>query len=913
MPKVHEAAILHLTLRGVNLTNVSKGWFGGTSSPAFKVSAFSLGTSDLWQAVKKSMPADQDLNPQGPAISVSCQELCGCDLDRPIQIAVFDQDKAGGNVGAMGAFETTVSALLKKKVDNLDSVDVSKLYTLREGGREVGMVAVVDVRVEEPEAPNAAPPPIPAPAPAPVNPPAPSSAPIPHVTSLVPAPSKTPGKNDGSRDRTDRSNDRDRDSKSSSRSKPLNENTILYLQLEGVELANVEGWLGCSDPFFQIDGPMNGFEGTTLWQNVHRSEHIPDSLNPKWGPVQINLDLLCQLDLDKKIRISVYDWEEENKHRPMGHVETTVNSILKSVASKQGDKWDLSKAFIAKLGEQDMGKLVVVDAYTDTPTPRFPRKSPVPSKVDQNSIIRLTMEGVDMSNVEGWMGCSDPFFQVETPMKGVDSTIIWQQVHRSEHIENSLNPRWKPAEINLDLLCQLDLDKPLRISIFDWEESGRHNPMGHFVTSVNRLLRSKAERKGGKWDVTKAFITKSEDGEEFGKLVVVDVSVEDYGNDAKGRGGDKRNSQDNPKIPPTVDKYGALVLTLEGVDMANVEGWFGCSDPMFSVAHPVQAPDGTTSWTTIFQSEYKADNLNPRWEPAYLALEPLCQCDLDKPIRITLEDWEENGAHNKMGHFDTSVNRLLRSKADKQGDKWDLTKAFITKSNEGEEFGKIVVVDVYIDPKGAKKAKTTQVEQQAKKVKRKAKKLSESDANSRIVLSLEGANLANVEGFLGCSDPFFVISTSLQESDGSIAWFQVYRSEEIRNTLDPKWEPASIDLALLCQGNYSRKLKVSLYDWEEGENHRPMGEFETSTQELYDASCGGGPNERQQYFTLLEAGQDFGKIFVADAVVQKLSSDARAIRKSKTNTKVNEEAMLEITFEGVGLANVEGWFGCSGM
>ena len=138
MPKVHETATLHLTLRGVDLTNAVKGWFGGTSSPAFKISAFSLGTSELWQTVKTSERVESDLNPVWPGITVSCKELCGCDLDRPIQIAVFDQDKNGARLESMGAFETTVSALLKKKIENLNSVDVSKLYKLQEGGRQVG-------------------------------------------------------------------------------------------------------------------------------------------------------------------------------------------------------------------------------------------------------------------------------------------------------------------------------------------------------------------------------------------------------------------------------------------------------------------------------------------------------------------------------------------------------------------------------------------------------------------------------------------------------------------------------------------------------------------------------------------------------------------------------------------------------
>ena len=498
---------------------------------------------------------------------------------------------------------------------------------------------------------------------------------------------------------------------STSPSEALNEKSVLRLTLEGVDMANVEGFFGCSDPFFQIDASMKGFEGITLWQSIHRSEYIERNLNPKWSPVEVSIDLLCQLDLDRPIRISVYDWEKSGKHQPMGHFETTVGDVLQAKASKRKGQWDLSKAFpsLSDKGEV-MGMIVVADAYTETPpiikSKRKSRHSVVPDMVDQDSTLCLTLEGVDMKNVERWIGCSDPFFQVETPMKGPGGSIMWQHVHRSEHIDNNLNPRWKPAEINLDLLCQLDLDKPIRFSLFDWEASGRHNPMGHFVTSVNRLLRSKAEKQDDNWELARAFTTKGDDGQEFGKIVVVDVTLESA-DDSKGGNENKRKSS---TIAPTIpvikmDKKSALVLTLEGVKFSNVAGWGSTSDPFFEVLIPVQDFDDATVWKTLFSSEHKKGNLNPRWDPAILALEKLCQLDLDKPIRIVVQDWVENGKHIEMGHFETSMNRLLRSKARREGDNWDLANSFITTSKEGQEFGRVVVVDVSIDPDGAKNVK----------------------------------------------------------------------------------------------------------------------------------------------------------------------------------------------------------------
>lgn len=68
----------------------------------------------------------------------------------------------------------------------------------------------------------------------------------------------------------------------------------------------------------------------------------------------------------------------------------------------------------------------------------------------------------------------------------------WNVVHRSETIKNSLNPKWKQESIDLRVLCKGDLDLPLRLSVFDYESSGEHVPMGEIETSVNALIKAKS-------------------------------------------------------------------------------------------------------------------------------------------------------------------------------------------------------------------------------------------------------------------------------------------------------------------------------------------------------------------------------------------------------------------------------------
>ena len=60
-------------------------------------------------------------------------------------------------------------------------------------------------------------------------------------------------------------------------------------------------------------------------------------------------------------------------------------------------------------------------------------------------------------------------------------------MYRSEDIHNNLDPQWKEAVIDLHVLCEGNLDLPLKVSVFDHESSGKHVPMGEFESTVNAL------------------------------------------------------------------------------------------------------------------------------------------------------------------------------------------------------------------------------------------------------------------------------------------------------------------------------------------------------------------------------------------------------------------------------------------
>ena len=80
---------------------------------------------------------------------------------------------------------------------------------------------------------------------------------------------------------------------------------------------------------------------------------------------------------------------------------------------------------------------------------------------------------------------SDPFLQIsranETPN---DFTLV----HRTEHINNNVNPTWKKFIIPLRTLCNGDIDRNLRVECFDYNNNGKHSLIGEFNVTARQLM-----------------------------------------------------------------------------------------------------------------------------------------------------------------------------------------------------------------------------------------------------------------------------------------------------------------------------------------------------------------------------------------------------------------------------------------
>ncbi|RDD40590.1 Copine-8 [Trichoplax sp. H2] len=107
-----------------------------------------------------------------------------------------------------------------------------------------------------------------------------------------------------------------------------------------------------------------------------------------------------------------------------------------------------------------------------------------------------------------------------------------------------------------------------------------------------------------------------------------------------------------------------------------------------------------------------------------------------------------------------------------------------------------------------------------------------STVSDLITLQINGTDL-DKKDFLGKSDPYLEIMRK-DENDEHVC---AYQTEVIKNTLNPKWDAFIISAYDLCEGDYSRPIKISCYDWNRDGNPDYIGECMVSVDELKRASA----------------------------------------------------------------------------
>ena len=247
---------------------------------------------------------------------------------------------------------------------------------------------------------------------------------------------------------------------------------MIELSLHAVQLKHLSSSFGSSksDPFAVVTHMQEG-SGAVV---VGRTETIYNTTSPQW----IKIFLLdYEFGTPMKLVVSIFDDCSSNN--------SGGNNETKSTFPMGSAVFDVPEI----LGTRGATKAKRIPATGGT------IYAHVRKAVTDIGVLRLQLAANNLKNTEGFTNLrkSDPFYEVSRRgcADGGVGAPTWDNVFRSSVQNDTLNPVWDTAAVlDLGMVCGGNLDAPLRISIYDFEKSGRHVLMGQVETSVNGLVQA---------------------------------------------------------------------------------------------------------------------------------------------------------------------------------------------------------------------------------------------------------------------------------------------------------------------------------------------------------------------------------------------------------------------------------------
>ena len=216
---------------------------------------------------------------------------------------------------------------------------------------------------------------------------------------------------------------------------------------------------------------------------------------------------------------------------------------------------------------------------------------------------------------------TDPFAVLYCTTRGIKEII-----GITECIMDTQTPVWVTS-VQLDFVRGTEQD--IQVVVYDKEgdhplaEVARHSLIGQISFNMSTLMSASGTRVSA--DLR--------DGRHMGQATV--------------RGEVNSNTLD------------VFVVEFECKFLKGKDGTFNkTSDPFLQIARLNE--DG--SWVTVWRNQWIAKNLNPKYPRAPISMVQLCNGDMDRPLRISVYDYESSGKHEFMGNVDLNLRRLIESR-----------------------------------------------------------------------------------------------------------------------------------------------------------------------------------------------------------------------------------------------------------
>jgi methyl-accepting chemotaxis protein len=300
-----------------------------------------------------------------------------------------------------------------------------------------------------------------------------------------------------------------------------------------------------TDPIYEVYA-ANG-------KKVCRSNKVEDNLNPTWDPTYFDLDALCGGDMDAPLRVTVLDKDKGDATEYIGEVLLSVNQMLSqqqqpiglvnkngqptkgtvivqqatllpqefvsqkvkktleavvgalegleevkaraeektqaaklatekaATAQKQSDSRHQQLEAAAFAQEQAKTKLAELEQATK-------QASEAAKERECTGKLQFQLRAEDLPDTDGGIRLrnkTDPIYEMYS------GASTKHYVHRSNIVEDNLNPTWDVSTVDLVALCDGNLNERIRIAIYDKDGGDDKDSLGFVRKSVNELLAAK--------------------------------------------------------------------------------------------------------------------------------------------------------------------------------------------------------------------------------------------------------------------------------------------------------------------------------------------------------------------------------------------------------------------------------------
>ncbi|KAI6661556.1 Copine-9-like [Oopsacas minuta] len=207
--------------------------------------------------------------------------------------------------------------------------------------------------------------------------------------------------------------------------------------------------LSKSDPFCVLS-----LQEGRSYRELGRTETIKDNQNPVF---QKTIITRYYFEEEQIVKFTVEDYDGPKKSDLQGSV---IIRLAEIASTGESATYDL------KCKGKPAGKITL--------------KAEEQPESKQKARFQILCKNVDKKD---FWGKSDPYLEIHKTRETGRPILV----HITEVIKNTLNPSWKPFEIDLTALCSGDLSLPISFTVYDWDSSGKPDLIGSFRTSFKEI------------------------------------------------------------------------------------------------------------------------------------------------------------------------------------------------------------------------------------------------------------------------------------------------------------------------------------------------------------------------------------------------------------------------------------------